>query len=188
MGAPHVAQRAATAERRGKAVKMRLAGYSWQDISDALDYKGKGNAYNDVRRALEKAVTELAIPVEALREIELQRLDAELERLNALYARLEKLLDKQHVAISNGRVVTLHDEPIEDDGPILHVVDRLLRIDESRRRVGERRAKLLGLDAPQRMEVLTIDDIDAQIRELNRQLGAADSEVAATAGTETADD
>jgi hypothetical protein len=37
-------------------------------------------------------------------------------------------------------------------------------------RVAERRARMLGLDAPTRTEVLTIDAIDAEIRQLEAEL------------------
>lgn len=182
------AQQAATAERRIKLIKMKLDGALFEEIWEELGYSSIGAATKDFSRALEIRIAEQRTSIEVHREMEVLRLDAELERLTRLYAKVERLLDKQHVSISNGRVVLLHDEPIEDDGPVLHVVDRLIRIDESRRKVGERRAKLLGLDAPQRMEVLTIDDIDAQIRELNKQLAASDSETGPLAGAEAPPD
>jgi len=39
----------------------------------------------------------------------------------------------------------------------------------------ERKAKLLGLDAPQKFEVLTLDQIDREIDLLNQQIAAADN-------------
>lgn len=40
----------------------------------------------------------------------------------------------------------------------------------------ERKAKLLGLDAPQRTEVITLTAIDAEIRKLEAELAATDAE------------
>jgi len=48
-------------------------------------------------------------------------------------------------------------------------------------KVLDRRAKLLGLDAPTKTEVITLDAIDAEIRRLELQLGEND-----VAGTRTA--
>lgn len=50
------------------------------------------------------------------------------------------------------------------------------------------RAKHEGTDAPQRMEVLTIDAIDANIRLLSEQLAALDGEVGEAEGAEAASD
>lgn len=41
-------------------------------------------------------------------------------------------------------------------------------------RIIDRRCKLLGLDAPQRLELITLDALDAQIRDLEQQLGSGD--------------
>ncbi|WP_093803877.1 hypothetical protein [Streptomyces sp. Wb2n-11] len=42
---------------------------------------------------------------------------------------------------------------MEDDAPVLQAIDRLVKIDDARRRNGERRAKLNGLDMPVKTEV-----------------------------------
>ncbi|MFE3577856.1 hypothetical protein [Streptomyces vinaceus] len=69
------AQQAATAERRGKAIRMKIDGASYTEIAEALGYSSKGSACSDVRRALEKHVVEEGLAVEAWRELELARLD-----------------------------------------------------------------------------------------------------------------
>ncbi len=76
------AQQTQVAERRRAAVQLRIAGTSWADIARQLDYDSKASAYTDVRRALERAVTKLAVPLEIHRELMLQRLDT---MLNALW-------------------------------------------------------------------------------------------------------
>ena len=52
-------------------------------------------------------------------------------------------------------------------------------------KVLDRRAKLLGLDAPTKTEVITLDAIDAEIRRLENQLGENDVAGTRTAGETT---
>lgn len=158
------AQQAATAERRTKAIRLRLEGEDWQDIADKLGYSSRGAACTDVNRALATRVAEMGSTLEVYREAELMRLDQ-------LTVEVWRVLRARHYLISQGETVEDPEtgRPLLDDGPSLQAVDRLLKIQD-------RRAKLLGLDAPQRMEVLTLDAIDAHIIELERQLAAAGSE------------
>jgi len=164
------AKRADTAQRRRKAIDMRMAGASYQQIADELGYNSRGAACQDVTRALETAVVEQARSVEAYREEELQRLDV-------LLAEAWAVLKRQHITVSHGR--TIYDdrtgEPLLDDGPVLTAIDRILKIQE-------RRAKFLGLDAPQRHEVVSVDALDAEIQKLHAELGRG--EAGQAAGTE----
>ena len=133
------AQQAKTAERRRAAVELRIAGTPWHEIANLLGYDSKASAYTDVRRALEKAVTKLSIPLEAHRQLELDRLDA---MQSALWP-----------AVLDGNT---------------KAIDTALRL-------MDRRAKLIGLDAPQRHE-LTLEALDAAIEDYSAQLAAARSE------------
>lgn len=152
------AKRADTAQRRKQAIDMRMAGASFQQIADTLGYTTRGAACQDISRALEQSVAEQTRSVESYREEELQRLDA-------LLAEAWAVLKRQHVTVSHGRLIRDEsDEPILDDGPTLSAIDRILKIQE-------RRAKLLGLDAPQRHEVVSIDAVDAEIARLTAELG-----------------
>jgi hypothetical protein len=84
------------------------------------------------------------------------------------------VLRRRHVMVQSGKIVKGDDgQPITDDGPVLQATATLLR-------VMERRARLLGLDAPAKHEVLTLDAIDAEIRRLEEQL----SQIAPHAKTE----
>lgn len=69
------AQRAKTADRRGKAIALRLAGMDWQTIADRLDYSSRAAACVDVNRALEANLAEQSQAADTLREIESLRLD-----------------------------------------------------------------------------------------------------------------
>jgi hypothetical protein len=127
-------------ERRRAAVQLKIAGKTWQEIADQLGYDSKGGACKDVRRALQKAVAELSIPLEEYRQLTLDRLEAMLDAL------WPKITEGDARAIETG----------------LRIVDR--------------EADLLGLKAPTRMEVLTIDAIDAAISDLTNQLTTARSQ------------
>lgn len=129
------AQRAATAERRSKAVAMRLAGIDYETITKRLGYSSRAAAHVDITRALEANVAEQNHNADVLRQEELQRLD----RLQAgVWAA---------AAAGNSRAVET----------VLRIIDR--------------RCKLLGLDAPVRHEVVTLDAIEAEIRRLSFELG-----------------
>lgn len=177
------AEAAAVSARRTKLIQYRLAGRPYDEIFEELGYSSRNAASRDFSRALEQNIAEERTSMEVYRETEILRLDGELERLTRLYAKVEKILDKFHVTVQFGKVITIDGEPLEDDGPVLAAVDRLVKIEDARRRNGERRAKLLGLDAAQRVE-MTIDDIDAKIHALTEELAAFDGEAAEAEGTE----
>src|SRR5690349_20330561 len=69
------AQRARTAERRSKAIALKLAGAEWDQIATSLGYADRGAACKDDTRALEAYVAEGRAGAEVLRETELLRLD-----------------------------------------------------------------------------------------------------------------
>ncbi len=132
-----------TTQRDSEAARLREMGHGWLAIAQQLGYASPGHAHTAVQKLLER------IPVEnvtALRAMENRRLDA--ARLAAL-----RILERRHVAVSNGQLVyqasddpTAKPVPVEDDGPALKALENLVRI-------SERVAKLNGLDAPQQVEL-----------------------------------
>ena len=85
-----------------------------------------------VKRALMEVVREPAEQVRAL----------ELDRLDLLYRTALGVMARSHPMVQNGRVVRDEEgRSVEDSGPRLAAVDRLLRIQE-------RRARLLGVGCP----------------------------------------
>lgn len=125
-----------TAARDADACRLRSQGLDYQEIADQLHYASKSSAYEAVQRALKATVQE---PADELRHLELLRLD-ELAR------RARTVLESTHYVVDKGTVVIWNGEPLVDDGPVLAAVDRLLKVQE-------RRAKLLGLDSPQRVSI-----------------------------------
>jgi len=102
-------RRLAAAEKQVNALELRKAGAGYRQIADKLGYAGPSGAYSAVEAALAKTLQE---PADALRKLELERLDT---LWLALYP-------------------VMHSG---DQGAIAHGI-----------KIMERRAKLLGLDAP----------------------------------------
>jgi hypothetical protein len=140
----------ATAERDAAAAELRAQGRKYDEIAAELGFADRGEAHHAVQRALQAIVRE---PAERLRDLELSRLDA-------MYEAAMGVLERQHVTVSNGKVIHFDGAPLVDDAPVLAAIDRLLRIQE-------RRAKLFGLDAPARVSV----DAENLGREINDLLG-----------------
>lgn len=127
-----------TAQRDAEAARLRARHYTYEQIAADLGYANRGHAYKAVQRALNATVKE---PAGELRQLELERLDHLAQAAEAVLAR-------RHVYISSGKIVRDEDsgESLQDDAPTLQAIDRLLKIQQ-------RRAALLGLDAPAKQEI-----------------------------------
>lgn len=166
------------AERDAEMARMRTDGYSYPAIARHFDV-GQSTAYDAVQRAMLATVQE---PGEEVKRLELERLDE-------MYREVLDVLRRPHVTVSQGRIVRQQIgwelnpedgsfqldgdgkpipqfEDLLDDGPVLAATDRLLKIQE-------RRARLLGLDAPQRMSV-DAENIGREIGELLAAMGGAE--------------
>jgi hypothetical protein len=113
-----------------------------------------------VQRGLDRIVRE---PAEQIRRLELDRLDhLQVESLN--------VLRRRHVLVQGGKVVKDGGgQPLVGDGPTLHAIHTVLQVQA-------RRAKLLGLNAPAKVEakVMSIDELDLQIAALEAELTQSD--------------
>ncbi|OLT12278.1 hypothetical protein BJF78_24780 [Pseudonocardia sp. CNS-139] len=151
-----------TAERDAEACRLRSSGYTYAQIAAQIGYTDASNARRAVQRALAEVVQE---PAQELIQLELDRLDALARQAHAV-------LDREHLVASAGRLVLGPDGlPLRDDMPVLAAVDRLLRIQE-------RRARLLGLDAPVKAAARVTHataDIDAAVAELAQLIDEMDS-------------
>ncbi|HEY8976299.1 MAG TPA: hypothetical protein VIN75_18940 [Burkholderiaceae bacterium] len=148
------------AERDGEAARLKSRGLTYAQIARNLDYADASGAYRAVQRAL------AAAPVEG--GDELRRLQSDL--IDALTAQAFEVLESTHYAHTvHGDLIHGPDgQPMIDDMPVLHAIDRLIRL-------AERRSKLMGLDAPSRHEVITLDYLDAQIRDAAAELARAEA-------------
>lgn len=143
------------AAKRAMALALRKDGHTYAAIAVHVGNQFAGAPYTEpyavklVKEALKAIYKDDAKEVGKM----------ELERLDALQLEALAVLRANHYIVSGGAIVRdyLRDEhgnirvdqstgtpltaPIEDDGPRLAAIDRLLKIQE-------RRARLLGLDKP----------------------------------------
>lgn len=143
-----------TAQREAEAARLRSLGWTYQRIADELGWSNKGDAHHAVQKVLRDTVQEAGDDLRAL----------ELSRLDTMYVAAMEVLERSHVTVSNGKVVTLDGAPLPDDAPVLAAIDRLLKIQE-------RRSKLLGLDAPVKRDIALTDERAAAIEALVEELG-----------------
>ena len=137
---------------------MKLAGLTYETIANELSIPYT-TAYEAVERAMK------AVPFEdadSLRKIEL----AHLEKAQA---RAISILEARHLALSlKGEIVMGENgEYVTDDSVALKAIDSLVKVQT-------RRAKLLGLDAPTRVQaligIITLDERKADIENLFERL------------------
>lgn len=137
------------AERDEKIWQLRLRGLSLRQIGAEV-----GLSHPSVHEILKRGYQERVYPL-----VDEQRA-VELERLDLWTVAAGEVLNREHIHVSNGRIVRdENDKPIRDDGPVLAAIDRLVRL-------AERRARLLGLDAPTRVQA----DVNTQESDAVRAL------------------
>lgn len=148
-----------TAERDAEMARFKV-GRTYRQVAQHFDV-GVGRAYAAVQRAITAAAASGGVEARA----------EELVKLDAMEVAVMDVLRRRHITVSNGKVIIDPNttEPLEDDAPILAAVAQFMKITE-------RRAKLLGLDAPARqtLTVLTEDVVDAEIRRLQDELAQLD--------------
>lgn len=167
------AEQAIVAERRSKALALRVQNAPLQQIADQLGYGSASAVSQDITRALRARKADLAEVGDALVALQVEKLEA-MERLAWQIAR------RKHVVVSQGRVMRdSAGEPLLDDDVTLRAIDRMVKIQE-------RLAKALGTDAPLRAKVEVRDEFDADIERLIGELAATptrgETETAGPAG------
>ena len=144
------------AVRRTNLLKLRREGVRYDDPRvENLGYSSPDAARKDLHRALEAHRDAEAAEVSIYRQLENERLDDELGRLAVLEDKVRQVLGNRHILVNNGRVIIdpETEQPMEDDAIVLQAIDRLVKIEDARRRNAERRAKLNGYDAPLQTEL-----------------------------------
>lgn len=127
----------ATAERDAEAARLAREGLTYQEIADELGMANRGVAWRAVARCRAEVRKEAGEELIAVERAELDR----------LYVAACEIIETQHIAVSNGRVVRDDDgTPIHDDGPRVAAIGAARQIRESYR-------KLLGLDQPAKQEI-----------------------------------
>jgi len=132
------AEHAEKVARQQKALDYRVTGMTYQQIADALGVT-RPTAWKYVAAALDEVAKETFAKAAQLRELELARLDH-------LQREAERILRSKHVYVTQGgKIVYDGEERLNDDAPTMQAINTVLRI-------MERRAKLLGLDQPTKIE------------------------------------
>jgi hypothetical protein len=146
--------------RDALACRLRAMGWSIPEISHHLGFDANGNGDQRVVAAIRRALaTTIRIARDETRLMELESL-YEVER------GLWLLLRANPILVNNGRIIRdEYDVPLPDQRFFLEVVDRLVRVKEMR-------AKLTGINAPTRAEILTIDSVESAINDLEREIQA----------------
>jgi hypothetical protein len=181
---------AAAMKRDHEAAALRGQAWSFDRIAAELGYASRGKAHEGVMRAYAE------IPSEESEHA--KRLD--LERLDRLIGHAWAIMLRDHVTVSQGRIVgkqagwqrddngeILRDgegapiplyEDILDDGPALAAIREI-------RGLIQQRGKIIGYEAParSRVEVITEVVVDAECADLTRQIALNDARAAAGTGT-----
>lgn len=162
--------------RQAEALRLRALGYTYERIAEELGYRGTSGAYKAVQAAYIASIKE---PAEIIKRQAVDRLDIMLQKALEIMGSVHVYVSQGHVVrrrvvdeMGNFNVLGVEDngdpiyemEDIIDHGPVLDAIRTALKIEE-------RRAKLLGLDAPKQIEVLSLDFIDAKIREYAAEIG-----------------
>jgi hypothetical protein len=155
------------AEKAAIVFQLKLDGHSFraiEAITAAPDGPTRGDRipWTTARDLLREELARRVDPkIDQYRALHLERLEGELVRLNELEERAKLVLGRHHITVNNGRVIAVDGEPLQDDGPVLAAIDRLIKIEDARRKNNESQRKLLGLDAPTK--------VDAQVTEVTQQ-------------------
>lgn len=132
-------------------------GMTYQQLADAAGYSNRGDAWRAVQKC-RKAV---------LQQAGAELIASEAAQLDDMFVHAMEVLERDHVVVSHGKVITMLDEetreekPLLDDGPKLAALREMRAIRESYR-------KLLGIDQPTqvavsgavRYEVVGVDPAD----------------------------
>jgi len=144
---------AAVYERRKQAMRLKHDGYTWAEIAPAVGYKDGKHAASDVHKYLDRLRKEQSADADALRQQQLAHL-AELRQ------RVDAIMERRHIHVTpGGKIVKDEDgNVVLDDAVELAAIDRMLKI-------AEREGKILGTDAPEKLEAgvtinYSIDGVD----------------------------
>ena len=154
----------ATARRDADAAALRGKGRTFEQIASELGYASRAKAYEAVQRAF------ASVPYEQVEEA--KRLD--LERIDRMIEFCTGVMEREHLTVSQGRVVgkRVGWEKDEVTGEVLHDADgapipctrtysttaRGWRPSGRSAGLLERRAKMTGYDAPARARIEIVDD------------------------------
>jgi hypothetical protein len=130
-------QVATSEERKQQVVDLRRRGIPFGEIGATLDPPVSKQRAHQIWA---EALSDIAGPT-----VELARQEI-LDRLDNLVRLAYEVLERNHITISNGKIVVHDGITLTDDGPVLAAIREIRKLDDSR-------ARLLGANAPVRTEV-----------------------------------
>ncbi len=145
-GPARQAQQAKLAERRARAFALATSGATFDHIAKELDYADRNAAWKDVQAALKGIVQPKAEEYFTLEMQKLDRLEMQI---------MSRLMHKVQNPDGTWKPEAFNEINLK----------RLDRVFEIQRR----RAKMLGLDAPQKHQVFGVDLTDAQLDSCSEQ-------------------
>jgi hypothetical protein len=173
------------AEKAAIVFQLKLDGHSFraiEAITAAPDGPTRGDRipWTTARDLLREELARRVDPkIDAYRALHLERLEGELVRLGELEERARLVLGRHHITVNNGRVIAVDGEPLQDDGPVLAAIDRLIKIEDARRKNNAEQRKLLGLDAPTKVEATVTETTqqDIELQEMVAEMRAKNANV-----------
>ena len=159
---------------------LRLGGLSYRAIEAATQDPdgptgGKRVAYASAKEMVDKEAARRIDPkVDAWRAIVVERLEGAHARLDRMEAAARTVLERHHITVNNGRIITVDGEPLLDDGPVLAAIDRLAKIEDARLKNNESLRRLFGLDMPVKVDhtVTETTQQDIALQELVTEMRA----------------
>lgn len=124
-----------TQRNKAEVLRLRRQRMTFEKIGQELGFS-RQRAHQIYKEALAE------IPV---LEVNLYRAE-QREILDDLVREARAVLERDHITVSNGKVITVDGEPLIDDGPKLAAIREIRALEESRR-------KLDGVDAPVKQEL-----------------------------------
>jgi hypothetical protein len=131
--------------RRDAAAADYLAehsGTSYRELAERFGYYDRGTAWRAIQ----------ALKAEIIRPAVTRLIQTESEQLDSLYVMALEIIERNHVIVSHGKVITMKDpetgeeRPLQDDGPRLQAIQTALRIRDQYQ-------NLHGLKQPAKTEV-----------------------------------
>lgn len=148
------------AARRDAAAAEYLAdhpGTSYRELAERFGYYDKGTAW----RAMQNVRAEVVRPAVT------KLIETESAQLDQLYVMALEIIERNHVVVSHGKVVTMKDpetseeKPLQDDGPRLQAIQTALRIrDQFENLHGLKQPAQVAVSGAVRYEVVGIDAAD----------------------------
>ena len=155
-------------EKDARAADLFRRGLTYRQISEQMGWRSPAAAHQAVRRAARDAAKDPLAQAEALALL--------LERLQDYRRLMWRVATTKHyvVSLQSGKTAVGPDgQPLVDDAPVMHAVDRLLKCDQE-----EARLRDLYPAAKSRVEVITEDVVDRELADVARQIAENDARAA----------